>query len=494
MVPQLVELIDDVCYMMQSAPCASCGQETKLDDFPRRQKSNALHGKAALCRACSPGALLPEQLEARKKEEVAAFLYNESRGQVDGKRRKVRGSQMSVVAQPPNGRDREHSQEVKDAFFAAYDVATLSYSASLETECAALGAELERLEHSGSAWSAKVAERASLRAADERVRAMQWLEPNEAFVLTGDQLADFLSTVRGTHGTRYAMGARTETSTNHVYELAKFYDAPFMTCTHGLRFCCKAAGVQLHVTYLDPRTVVRHVEGTVIWAPGMVLVGMRLPETLSLHICERFTQVYREWRKRRPFLSRGQNCANICVWFGAMGIKNDQNSSLAMPHASAANNAHQALGVFHQLRALYRDELHPVVMRYIPSLLRPLHRLMREHDVQLYVSQVSAVTAGELFWPRSHVDNDFCFTVLVVIDIGRGPIAGGDFSFAGYGWVLELAHGDVVIYNPTKYHGTTEFKMNSPDDTRVMFAFFMSVDTVRAAVNSSVVHTRRGAR
>ncbi len=39
---------------------------------------------------------------------------------------------------------------------------------------------------------------------------------------------------------------------------------------------------------------------------------------------------------------------------------------------------------------------------------------------------MSGVTAGKLFWPRSHVDNDVWFTVLVCLDYGRGIIGGGD--------------------------------------------------------------------
>ena len=225
------------------------------------------------------------------------------------------------------------------------------------------------------------------------------------------------------------------------------------------------------------------------------LVGARLPVSLPSHVCNQFARVQAEWVKRRPFLKRGKACANICVSFAAVGLKCDQNSQLAMLHSSDEDVAHQAKGVFDQMKALYEKHLHPIVMGYIPELFRPVYQLLSDHDVQLYVRHVSAVTAGELFWPRSHIDNDFCFTVLVVIDLGKGPLAGGDFSFPGMGWVLGLKHGDVVIYNPQHHHGTTEFMMDpiaGEDDSRVMFAFFMSKTTTWAAINSSVVHERRG--
>ena len=47
------------------------------------------------------------------------------------------------------------------------------------------------------------------------------------------------------------------------------------------------------------------------------------------------------------------------------------------------------MGVYRQVRALYRDHVGPLVEQYIGAVLRPLLGLMREHDVQLYVRQVS---------------------------------------------------------------------------------------------------------
>jgi hypothetical protein len=41
------------------------------------------------------------------------------------------------------------------------------------------------------------------------------------------------------------------------------------------------AGLQLSVTNMDPRCVVRHEEGTIVRAPDGTFVGMRLPEMLS---------------------------------------------------------------------------------------------------------------------------------------------------------------------------------------------------------------------
>ena len=147
--------------------------------------------------------------------------------------------------------------------------------------------------------------------------------------------------------------------------------------------------------------------------------------------------VHYEVHKRRAFLRRGKSVANVCVSFAALGLKSDQNSQLAMPHSSNSAHAYQvpsltltptptptldpnpnpdpdpdpnpnpaparnpdpdperplyppqAMGVYRKVRALYRNHIAPIVERYIGTILRPLLGLMYEHDVQLYVGQVS---------------------------------------------------------------------------------------------------------
>jgi hypothetical protein len=57
---------------------------------------------------------------------------------------------------------------------------------------------------------------------------------------------------------------------------------------------------------------------------------------------------------------------------------------------------------------------------------------------------VSGVTAGKLFWSRSHIDHDVWFTILVCLDYGRGILGGGDFGFGSVGHVI-LNRGDIAI-------------------------------------------------
>jgi len=58
--------------------------------------------------------------------------------------------------------------------------------------------------------------------------------------------------------------------------------------------------------------------------------------------------------------------------------------------------------------------------------------------------------------------------------------------------VLKAEHGDIFIYNGAQYHGTTEFHIARSQDSRVFYAFYVSVGVLRGAITSSVVHSRRG--
>ena len=58
--------------------------------------------------------------------------------------------------------------------------------------------------------------------------------------------------------------------------------------------------------------------------------------------------------------------------------------------------------------------------------------------------------------------------------------------------MLKAKHGDIFIYNGAQYHGTTEFHMATAQDSRVFYAYYVSIGVLRAAITSSVVHSRRG--
>ncbi len=86
------------------------------------------------------------------------------------------------------------------------------------------------------------------------------------------------------------------------------------------------------------------------------------------------------------------------------------------------------------------------------------------------------------------------FTILVCVDYGRGIIFGGDFGFGSVGHVLQCKDGDVIVYNPTHPHGTTEFDLhlNEPDSGRLFFAFFMKKNVLHADLLSQAMVNRVG--
>ena len=73
--------------------------------------------------------------------------------------------------------------------------------------------------------------------------------------------------------------------------------------------------------------------------------------------------------------------------------------------------------------------------------------------------------------------------------LGDAPIAGWRFAFAADGIVIELQHGDVLIYNPGAVHGTTEFEYVRAADGCLMFAFYWSA-TVAKGLCYEVVWTQ----
>ena len=116
-------------------------------------------------------------------------------------------------------------------------------------------------------------------------------------------------------------------------------------------------------------------------------------------------------------------------------------------------------------------------------LFEPVIQYLNQHKVELYSQHVSGVTAGKLFWPRSHTDPDVWYTVLVCIDYGRGVLSGGDFAFASIGSVLKCQHCSVLIYNPTHHHGTTEFSLY-PDNLVSSISHLETIHTIYSCIFS----------
>jgi len=90
-------------------------------------------------------------------------------------------------------------------------------------------------------------------------------------------------------------------------------------------------------------------------------------------------------------------------------------------------------------------------------------------------------------WKRVSVSN-----LLVCLDYGRGIIGGGDFGFTSVGHVLQCKHGDVIVYNPTHPHGTTQSDLHPNEPGRLFFAFFMKKNVLHADLLSQAMVNRVG--
>ena len=107
---------------------------------------------------------------------------------------------------------------------------------------------------------------------------------------------------------------------------------------------------------------------------------------------------------------------------------------MKMTHtAKSERSAHLDMEMRAKLRGIFIKHIYPIVVQEFGWLFEPVGSWLEEQDVKLFARFVSGVTAGRLFWPRSHKDPDVWFTVLVCIDYGDGIKGGGDFGFGSIG-------------------------------------------------------------
>ena len=306
--------------------CRRCQQWLPLEAFVNRQRKNVRDGRDGACKTCATDRTA-EELERAKAEEVAKHFYEESRGQVDGRHRKVKNSRVSLAAAAPSLAHKEEAIRIYASFAQHCDLRTMDLEACMAQERGRLCAELAALKQlpmdeqlGGPALSTAAALRAQVERADverRRISGMHALTYSPEQALQGERLTDFISTVRGKeHGAREPLQvccdtqpkpnpkpnpkpepkpepnccqASTTTCANDVYELGTFSDAPGVTNHHPIKYCSSQGGLQLNVTSMGTHCVVRHVEGTIVRALDGTFVGMRLPEMLSGHVRPRPT-------------------------------------------------------------------------------------------------------------------------------------------------------------------------------------------------------------
>ncbi len=263
---------------------------------------------------------------------------------------------------------------------------------------------------------------------------------------------------------------------------------------HDLIFAAKSRSSQLFITCLSPDSVVHHPEGTTLWR-GDSLLAARLPDAdrLPSNIATELLRIYFEFEKLKPFLMRGEGVASVAQNFVITGLKCDNNSKLLLPHVhSCPDTATRARMAWGKLSSVFRRHILPVVHRYFAVLFAPLLRWVSVRKLPMYAMCLSAATFGRLFWPRSHVDVDAWYTILVCLDIRSGVLRGGDFAFAQTGTVLKCSHGDILVFNGRELHGTTEFEVRQRSNGRVYVAFFLKKDSLRASALSAALFARTG--
>ena len=326
----------------------------------------------------------------------------------------------------------------------------------------------------------------------QRFLSMTSVPPDDP--ISSHCIYDFLTTIRTPTVLHQQFSYCPNTLQSHYWPIGTFLDSPSMTKGSQLKFCCPANENQF-VTSFKHHKILRHSTGTVLQDSNGTLLGARCSASMSKDISLELLLIYNQMELHRCFLMRGKDVANVCSNFVVTGLKQDLNTKLKMAHSPKNHNsALLEMEMRSKLRGIFRNHVYPIVCNEFRWLFHPINSWLVMNKVVLHSYFVSGVTAGKLFWPRSHIDHDVWFTVLVCLDYGRGVNGGGDFGFGSVGHVLQCKHGDVFVYNPTHPHGTTEFDLhpNEPESGRIFFAFFMKKNVLHADLLSQAMVNRVG--
>ena len=476
--------------------CHQCREEKPLEEFSKRQ-SKASWRRCTACidktdgpgssKGCTP-SLEGDLLRKRKFNQVAAFEQKVSHGQIDQRAYKVK--QITDRARRPTKPDKAAAAAAAAAFSATFKL--LGPEARYER---IFVKELNRLSELSKVDSKKAGEQLkALRAADTNFQQLEKLEPHpQRWWSDAAQLTDFLTTLREP-GSRVTFDAAMSGMANDVRPKGTFPDAPFMSPFYDLKYSAKqGGGMKFSISSLPTDRIKRHVGGTALLKEGVLVAG-RCASQLPANIRNELIRMHKQLQHIMPYLHRGMSVASVCRGFCVIGYKPDQNTGQCLPHAPAdatdADTRFETKEAFLKLRSLYTKHIHPLVMETFGVLFAPVTQHLVCAGLELFACQVSGVTFGDLFWPRSHTDPDVWYTVLVPIDYGAGITEGGDFAFGEAGWVLQCEFGDVLIINPQMVHGTTEFRCLGEHDGRAFAAFYMKAATLKASAVSNAIEHR----
>ncbi len=425
--------------------CSVCARTLPHSDFSRKQH----HSLLRKCKSC-----ITQLDNSGTKSQVLLRNHRMSNGLVDGILHDVPGKKTQDRAIRCIKDDRTVSQDILTQFLTTFPVKVMRLN-----NIAALGYNP---------------------ASFKLCKLMTFIKPTTP--IPRDFLNDFLTTIQDPLVSHQEMRQLPSTKPSHSFPVNQFHDSPTMTCGSELRFCCRVSERQ-HITSFPKGRLLRHVNGTVLLDSNGILIGAQCSKSLHSTFTGELLLVYNQMELHQPYLLRGKEVANICANFVMTGLKEDLNTKLKMTHTSKCERfAHLEMEMRAKLRGIFINHIDPIVVQEFGWLFEPVVTWLDKQDVTLFARFVSGVTAGRLFWPRSHTDQDVWFTVLVCIDYGDGIKGGGDFGFGSIGHVLQCAHGGILVYNPTHHHGTTEFSLipNNENSGRLFFAFYMKKQTLHA--------------
>jgi hypothetical protein len=248
-----------------------------------------------------------------------------------------------------------------------------------------------------------------------------------------------------------------------------------------------------HLMHLDASCVVDNEEGqTVVDAHGH-FVSARLPvaERLTADELAALGELCVAWAKRGRFTFRGEAHAAVCANFVMGGLKGDQDTCLAMPSSRVAESDKEQLAylnIMNRLRSALRTSVLSRVEKYFYSLIDCVRDDMHARGLRYtYLDYFTSISLGDLFMPRTHVDDDAWITFIVAL--GDCELGGG-FAHPACGVVHAVHAGDILVVNPAHGHCTSEF--GDALATRKMIAIFVSDNAFRACMTSHEVAQAHG--
>lgn len=340
--------------------CIVCRKQLSAGDFARKQRKRNI-GKC--CRACA--AQTGEQ-------QLHLFRLRESRGLQDGKKRKC-GSVSVPVPKPHQGAEMGSGLALVNEFTKVFELNEVGL--------------IERLyrEHWRPEYDAAFVQYKGL----VRVPAV----PDRALPVENQH--DFVTTIRPLpHATQIPFSVLTAPQPRQYYSQFSFVDAPGVTPYHEVAYCCFGTPQQLYISSMVI-TLHRHSVGTMLMNPeGSAWRVLRLPDYLNEDECKRGNIIFSELVQVAEPCVRGVGTAAVYKSFVPCGLKSENSTKVAMPHAALPKThpdddklrdpmvvATRYVQVYSALRAFFKTAIWPKVAATVPFLFDPIADWLVQNDL-----------------------------------------------------------------------------------------------------------------